>query len=71
MFIDEGDVRAHGKDERLRTESFQGCEFLYRLAKQLSGGREAPLALFAGGLGSSSPFSGFANFRQAAGSERL
>ena len=40
MFLDEGDVRAHGKDERLRVESFhQGCEFLYRLAKLVSGGR--------------------------------
>ncbi len=36
MFIDEGDVRMHGKDERLRVDSFyQGCEFIYRLAKKL------------------------------------
>jgi len=39
LFLDEGDMRAHGKDERVRVESFdQGCEFLYRLAKLLSAG---------------------------------
>jgi acetylornithine deacetylase/succinyl-diaminopimelate desuccinylase-like protein len=36
MFIDEGDIRAHGKDERLRVDSFdQGCEFVYRLVRDL------------------------------------
>jgi acetylornithine deacetylase/succinyl-diaminopimelate desuccinylase-like protein len=41
MFIDEGDIRAHGRDERLRVESFyQGCEFLYRLLREL--GTPAP-----------------------------
>ena len=36
MFIDEGDIRAHGRDERLRVESYyQGCEFLYRLLTEL------------------------------------
>jgi acetylornithine deacetylase/succinyl-diaminopimelate desuccinylase-like protein len=36
MFIDEGDMRAHGKDERIRIKSFdQGVEFMYRLVKLL------------------------------------
>ncbi len=39
--IDEDDVRAHGKDERLRIESFyDGVEFYYRFLKAItSGGR--------------------------------
>jgi acetylornithine deacetylase/succinyl-diaminopimelate desuccinylase-like protein len=39
MFIDEGDIRAHGRDERLRVESFyQGCEFIFLLARDLGAG---------------------------------
>ena len=35
---DVDDVRAHGKDERVRVKSFQdGQEYLYRLVKRLSG----------------------------------
>ena len=34
--IDEDDVRAHGRDERLRTESFyQGLTFFYKFVRQL------------------------------------
>ena len=34
MFIDEGDVRAHGKDERLRVEAYyQGCEYIFHWLK--------------------------------------
>ena len=34
-----GDIRAHGKDERIPVKSFyQGNEYLYRLVKMLSGG---------------------------------
>lgn len=37
--IDSDDVRAHGKDERLRVESYyRGVEFYYRFLKALSGG---------------------------------
>jgi acetylornithine deacetylase/succinyl-diaminopimelate desuccinylase-like protein len=40
MFIDDGDVRAHGRDERLRVASFyEGCDFLYRLIEELAVGR--------------------------------
>ncbi len=36
---DVDDVRAHGKDERVRVQSFHdGQEYLYRLVKRLSGG---------------------------------
>jgi len=36
--IDMNDVRAHGKDERLRVESFyQGVDFFYRFLKTLTG----------------------------------
>jgi acetylornithine deacetylase/succinyl-diaminopimelate desuccinylase-like protein len=36
---DIGDIRAHGKDERIPVKSFyQGNEYLYRLVKMLSGG---------------------------------
>ena len=39
LFGDMDDVRAHGRDERIRIESFfEGQEFLYRLVKALSGG---------------------------------
>ncbi|MGD2045726.1 MAG: M20/M25/M40 family metallo-hydrolase, partial [Gemmatimonadota bacterium] len=42
IFGDVDDNRMHGKDERVRTEHFyEGQEFLYRLAKALSG---APIA---------------------------
>ncbi|HEV2348513.1 MAG TPA: M20/M25/M40 family metallo-hydrolase [Terriglobia bacterium] len=38
--IDLGDVRAHGKDERLRTESYdQGVDFFYRFLKALTSGQ--------------------------------
>ena len=36
---DIGDVRAHGRDERVPMKSFyKGKEYLYRLVKMLSGG---------------------------------
>ncbi|HUB78940.1 MAG TPA: M20/M25/M40 family metallo-hydrolase [Bryobacteraceae bacterium] len=39
MAIDQDDVRAHGKDERLRVSSFyDGVEFYYRYLKALLGG---------------------------------
>jgi acetylornithine deacetylase/succinyl-diaminopimelate desuccinylase-like protein len=39
MANDIGDIRAHGKDERVPVKSFyQGDEYLYRLVKMLSGG---------------------------------
>ena len=39
LFGDMDDVRAHGRDERIRIEAFfEGQEFLYRLVKALSGG---------------------------------
>jgi acetylornithine deacetylase/succinyl-diaminopimelate desuccinylase-like protein len=35
--IDFGDVRAHGKDERLRVDSYdQGVEFFFRFVKALT-----------------------------------
>jgi acetylornithine deacetylase/succinyl-diaminopimelate desuccinylase-like protein len=38
--IDRDDVRAHGKDERLRLVSFdEGMEFYYRFLKALTGGK--------------------------------
>jgi len=37
--IDTNDVRAHGRDERLRVESFyQGVDFYYRYLKALTSG---------------------------------
>ncbi|MGH9666405.1 MAG: M20/M25/M40 family metallo-hydrolase, partial [Bryobacteraceae bacterium] len=37
LFIDLGDDRAHGKDERIRITSFdEAADFLYRLVKSLS-----------------------------------
>jgi acetylornithine deacetylase/succinyl-diaminopimelate desuccinylase-like protein len=39
VFDDAGDVRAHGRDERIHETSFyDGLEFGYRLIKRLSGG---------------------------------
>ncbi|HVS64990.1 MAG TPA: M20/M25/M40 family metallo-hydrolase [Thermoanaerobaculia bacterium] len=39
LFQEVDDVRAHGRDERIRIEDFdQGMEFLYRLTKELAGG---------------------------------
>jgi acetylornithine deacetylase/succinyl-diaminopimelate desuccinylase-like protein len=39
MFYDIDDVRSHGKDERVLTQSFyEGVEFMYRLMKELSRG---------------------------------
>jgi len=40
LFGDMNDSRAHGRDERMLIKSFfDGQEFLYRLVKELSGGR--------------------------------
>jgi acetylornithine deacetylase/succinyl-diaminopimelate desuccinylase-like protein len=40
MAIDQDDVRAHGKDERIRVSSYyDGVEFYYRYLKALAGGR--------------------------------
>ena len=37
LFSEAGDVRAHGKDERIGVNAFyEGQEFLYRLVKKLS-----------------------------------
>jgi acetylornithine deacetylase/succinyl-diaminopimelate desuccinylase-like protein len=37
--IDINDVRAHGRDERVRVESFyQGVDFYYRYLKTLTSG---------------------------------
>ena len=37
LFVDRNDMRIHGQDERLRKKSlYDGYEFLYRLAKDLS-----------------------------------
>jgi hypothetical protein len=38
--LDQDDVRAHGKDERVRVSSFyDGVEFYYRYLKALTGAR--------------------------------
>jgi acetylornithine deacetylase/succinyl-diaminopimelate desuccinylase-like protein len=38
--IDEDDVRAHGKDERLPIESFKrGVDFYYKFVKSITGGQ--------------------------------
>jgi acetylornithine deacetylase/succinyl-diaminopimelate desuccinylase-like protein len=38
LFHEVDDVRAHGRDERIRIEDFhQGMEFLYRLTRELAG----------------------------------
>lgn len=35
--IDQDDIRAHGKDERLRVEAyFEGVDFYYRFLKALT-----------------------------------
>ena len=40
MGIDEDDVRAHGRDERIAVESyFTGVEFQYAYLKAMTGGR--------------------------------
>jgi acetylornithine deacetylase/succinyl-diaminopimelate desuccinylase-like protein len=40
MAIDQDDIRAHGKDERIRVTSYyDGVEFFYRYLKALAGGR--------------------------------
>jgi acetylornithine deacetylase/succinyl-diaminopimelate desuccinylase-like protein len=37
IFGDINDVRAHGRDERIKVKSYyDGQEFLYRLVKELS-----------------------------------
>jgi acetylornithine deacetylase/succinyl-diaminopimelate desuccinylase-like protein len=42
LFHEADDVRAHGRDERIRIEDFyQGMEFLYRLTRQLASPRGA------------------------------
>jgi acetylornithine deacetylase/succinyl-diaminopimelate desuccinylase-like protein len=39
--IDQDDVRAHGKDERVRIESFyEGVDFYYRYLKALTSGNQ-------------------------------
>jgi acetylornithine deacetylase/succinyl-diaminopimelate desuccinylase-like protein len=39
VFGDEADVRAHGRDERIRHDWFyEGLEFCYRLAKRVTAG---------------------------------
>ncbi len=39
LFGDMDDVRAHGKDERIKIQNFyEGQEFLYRLVKAMSTG---------------------------------
>ncbi|MGA2596726.1 MAG: M20/M25/M40 family metallo-hydrolase [Bryobacteraceae bacterium] len=44
LFIDEDDVRAHGKDERVPEESFyEGIRFDYQLIKRLAGPSGAPV----------------------------
>ncbi len=41
--IDQDDIRAHGKDERVRVAAFyDGVEFFYRYLKALSGGGTVP-----------------------------
>jgi acetylornithine deacetylase/succinyl-diaminopimelate desuccinylase-like protein len=43
IFYDIGDIRSHGKDERIGVQSFyEGVEFMYRLIKDLSG-RSPPI----------------------------
>lgn len=38
LFLDRDDIRAHGRDERIRVQSFyEGQAFLYELVKQLAG----------------------------------
>jgi acetylornithine deacetylase/succinyl-diaminopimelate desuccinylase-like protein len=38
IFIDRDDVRSHGRDERIRVQSFyEGQTFLYELVKALAG----------------------------------
>jgi acetylornithine deacetylase/succinyl-diaminopimelate desuccinylase-like protein len=41
--IDQDDIRAHGKDERVRIASFyDGVEFFYRYLKELTAGSGKP-----------------------------
>ena len=41
LFGDPTDIRAHGRDERMMVKSFfDGQEFLYRLVRQLSSGKQ-------------------------------
>ncbi len=43
MAIDQNDVRAHGKDERLRVEAFyDGVEFFYRYIRNLTNSKSVP-----------------------------
>jgi acetylornithine deacetylase/succinyl-diaminopimelate desuccinylase-like protein len=43
IFSDPGDVRAHGRDERLLVRSFyEGQEFLHQLVTRLAGGAPVP-----------------------------
>jgi acetylornithine deacetylase/succinyl-diaminopimelate desuccinylase-like protein len=42
VFLDSDDVRAHGRDERIRTTSFyEGVEFNYQLIRELGSGRQS------------------------------
>jgi acetylornithine deacetylase/succinyl-diaminopimelate desuccinylase-like protein len=37
VFLDSDDVRAHGRDERIRATSFdEGIEFMYQLIRELA-----------------------------------
>ena len=43
MAIDQDDIRAHGKDERVRIGAFyDGVDFFYRYLKELTSHRAAP-----------------------------
>jgi acetylornithine deacetylase/succinyl-diaminopimelate desuccinylase-like protein len=40
LFYDRDDIRFHGRDERLKVESFyEGQTFLYELVKELTSGK--------------------------------
>jgi len=42
LFYDRDDIRFHGRDERLKVQSFyEGQTFLYDLVKRLAGGTPA------------------------------
>jgi acetylornithine deacetylase/succinyl-diaminopimelate desuccinylase-like protein len=40
FFFDRDDIRFHGRDERMKVQSFyEGQQFLYELVKSLTGGK--------------------------------
>jgi acetylornithine deacetylase/succinyl-diaminopimelate desuccinylase-like protein len=40
VFLDQDDIRAHGRDERIGVREFyEGAEYSYRLVRALAGGR--------------------------------